>query len=338
MTNPLVSIITPTYNHAQFIADCIQSVIDQTYTHWEMIIVDDGSTDQTLSIARAKALNDSRIQVFTQENIGIFRLKETYNFALSKTSGSYIAVLEGDDVWTKHKLEWQVLAMESQPLSVLSWGKAYSATIDLSANYQLYPLGTHSMEVYNNCPLYEASKQLIFGCFIPALTVMVRREALLRIGGFIQLHRLPLVDLPTWQQLSLIGTFVFVPEVLGKWRIYPHQVTKTHAIEMVEGFHLLASDFLTQCQPLGLFSSDTARQIRVHFNKMRVITYSRSGRYKLIRRDFQGARRDYIQSMFRFGWREPLWKLRSLIGFLFSWLQCDIESVARFFGRVSYKP
>jgi len=96
---PLVSVISPTYNHGRYITDCIESVQNQTYTNWEMIIVDDGSSDNTLETAKALAQQDNRIKVFTQENIGIFRLGETYNFALSKASGKYTAILECDDIW-----------------------------------------------------------------------------------------------------------------------------------------------------------------------------------------------------------------------------------------------
>ena len=110
--HPLVSIITPTYNHEKYIAECIISVQNQIYSNWEMIIVDDGSTDRTYEIAKELASNDSRIKVFTQENKGIFKLAETYNLALQKSVGSLIAVLEGDDVWLPKKLVLQVQEFE----------------------------------------------------------------------------------------------------------------------------------------------------------------------------------------------------------------------------------
>lgn len=337
MEHPLVTVITPTYNHEGYISDCIQSVLNQTYPHWEMIIVDDGSTDNTLETAKKLASHDPRIKVFTQPNVGIFRLGETYNFAVSVSSGKYLAVLEGDDVWESSKLELQVNAMEKQPEAVLCWGKAYSSTADLTSNYKLYPLADKNLSVYNNTPLYEAAKHLVLGCFIPALTVMVRRDALQSIGGFLQVQRLPLVDLPTWQQLSLMGRFIYIPVVLGQWRIYPNQVTKTYLVELVEGFHRLAADFFAQCKPLGIFHEHDFRAISKHYMRMRVINYSRSGRYKLIRSDFRGARHDYLKSIFCFGTYEPGWKLRSLIGIIFSLFHANIEGFAHLLGRVSYR-
>ncbi len=90
VTQPLVSIITPTYNHEKFIGTCIESVLKQTYQNWEMIIIDDGSTDKTGFIV-AK-YNDNRIRYVKQENVGIWKLKGTYNKALNMSSGNLIAL------------------------------------------------------------------------------------------------------------------------------------------------------------------------------------------------------------------------------------------------------
>lgn len=92
IASTLISIITPTYNHEKYISDCILSVQQQTYSNWEMIIVDDGSTDNTFQVANEIAKIDNRIRLYTQKNIGVFRLGETYNFALSKAEGKYIAI------------------------------------------------------------------------------------------------------------------------------------------------------------------------------------------------------------------------------------------------------
>ena len=67
-----VSVVVTCYNHEKYIADCIESVLNQTYSNWEMIIIDDGSTDATFTIAEKYAGKDNRIQAYTQKNIGIF--------------------------------------------------------------------------------------------------------------------------------------------------------------------------------------------------------------------------------------------------------------------------
>ena len=340
MSLPLVSIITPTYNHQSFISDCIRSVQQQTYTNWEMIIVDDGSTDDTLSNAQSLAKEDNRLKVFTQNNIGIYRLAETYNFALEKSKGKYIAVLEGDDVWLPEKLAIQVQTMETKEQAVLCWGKAFRTT-DVSNNLDLYPteeIESQFGDDLRNSPIMSASIDLLFHRFyFPALTVFIRKQALTQIGGFLQSNSLPLVDLPTWVELSTQGTFEYIPEPLGKWRINSNQITKTLTVEMYAGFYKLTIDFFKKYQAIFISQGITLPKINKHYRKLFVISYSRSGRYKLIRRDFKGARKDYLKSIFKFGLNEPIWKLRSLVGIVFSLIHSDIEAFTKKIGRVSYK-
>jgi len=340
MNAPLVSIITPTYNHQLYIADCILSVLQQSYSNWEMIIVDDGSTDATLSIAKSFADNDTRIKVFTQKNVGIYRLSETYNFALANSAGDYIAVLEGDDVWLPQKLELQVKAMESNQSAVLCWGKAYRTT-DVTNDTDLYPttdiIAKFKTEFCNN-PIMSASINLLFHRFyFPALTVFIRRKQLDQIGGFLQNHHLPLVDLPTWVELSTLGEFVYIDQPLGKWRINSNQITKTLTVEMYVGFYNLTVEFFNNNKALFGLQGVTLTEIEKHYRKLFVVIYSRSGRYKLIRKEFAGARKDYLKSIFGFGLNEPVWKIRSLVGLLFSLFHADIETFTKKLGRASYK-
>lgn len=104
--NDLVSILTPTYNTEKFIRATIESVQNQTYNNWEMILVDDASTDQTVSVIEEFAQNDSRIKLFKLEkNSGNGFAR---NVALEKASGKYIAYLDSDDLWRSDKLEKQV--------------------------------------------------------------------------------------------------------------------------------------------------------------------------------------------------------------------------------------
>lgn len=109
---PLVSINMAAYNAARFLPTTIESVLQQTYTNWELIIIDDGSTDKTFEILRS--FSDPRIKVIThEENKGVV---ETRNNALKHSSGTYIAILDSDDIWKdKEKLTKQVEYMEAHP-------------------------------------------------------------------------------------------------------------------------------------------------------------------------------------------------------------------------------
>ena len=112
--NELVSIIIPTYNTEKFIGDTLQSVQNQTYQNWEMILVDDASTDRTVSVIEEFAKNDSRIKLFKLEkNSGNGFAR---NIALEKASGKYIAYLDADDLWFPEKLEKQIQFLKANNL------------------------------------------------------------------------------------------------------------------------------------------------------------------------------------------------------------------------------
>ena len=108
--NALVSIITPTYNSAKFIAETIQSVQNQTYQNWEMIIVDDGSSDETVTLVLKIITNDSRIKLIPlHKNYGSGFARDK---ALENANGNYIAFLDSDDLWKPNKLEKQLQFMK----------------------------------------------------------------------------------------------------------------------------------------------------------------------------------------------------------------------------------
>ncbi|WP_281231275.1 glycosyltransferase family 2 protein [Flavobacterium gelatinilyticum] len=112
--NELVSIIVPAYNTKNFIRQTIESVQNQTYTNWEMILADDASTDQTVSIIEEFSQKDSRIKLFKlPQNRGNGFAR---NFALEKATGKYIAYLDADDLWFPEKLEKQIHFLKSNDL------------------------------------------------------------------------------------------------------------------------------------------------------------------------------------------------------------------------------
>lgn len=120
MSVPKISIITPTFNHEKYITECIESVVRQTYPNWEMIIIDDGSTDGTPDII--KRYNDSRIIYIRKDHKGIDNLVDSYNRALKISNGEFILILEGDDYIPANRLEIQLLTFKDRKV-VFSHGK-----------------------------------------------------------------------------------------------------------------------------------------------------------------------------------------------------------------------
>jgi glycosyltransferase involved in cell wall biosynthesis len=336
--HPLVTIITPTFNHAGFIAECIQSALDQTFTDWEMLIINDGSTDNTAEIAARIASSDPRITLYNQQNIGIFRLAESYNFALQHAKGKYITILEGDDIWEPDKLSRQVFALENNLSAVMAWSSSRQVNIDQSQIFTVSPeLKSSDVDLFTNTPVGRFLDILLFRNCIPALTACIRKDALMKIGGFQQGYGLPLVDLPTWQVLCTQGTFIYDAEPTGRWRVYPGQTTKTHLVKIFSGFYALSLDNFRK------FSADSKlsftvnqKDIKIHFDKVMIMAFAREGRYLLIKKKFKEARKSYIKAIFSKG-GEYVWKLRALVGLLLSLFHLDVEGLAKLLNRPSYK-
>ena len=113
---PLVSIIMPAYNSAAYLSSAITSVLQQRYQHWELLIVDDASKDETAAIATTFTVKDKRISLFKhKQNKGV---AEARNLALKKASGQFIAFLDSDDVWYPEKLVLQIQFMQSENATI----------------------------------------------------------------------------------------------------------------------------------------------------------------------------------------------------------------------------
>ena len=113
--NNLVSIITPAYNAEKYIKDTIESVIAQTYTNWEMIIVDDASVDNTKNIIKSYQEKDERIKLISlNTNQGVANARNT---AIVNAKGQYIAFLDADDFWDKEKLSKQIEFMQNNKIA-----------------------------------------------------------------------------------------------------------------------------------------------------------------------------------------------------------------------------
>lgn len=206
-SSPLITVLTTTYNHERFIGHCIRSVLSQTFTDWEQVIVDDGSTDSTERMI--SQFDDVRIRYIRQEHVGIGRLSETYNQGLKMARGRFIAVLEGDDMFPRQKLALQANSLNDD--AVLSFGRY------LMVNEKRRYLGRFPLKSEQVLRKTDWLKTLLFSCPIVSATVMIKKDALEKIGGFIQPFGVNAVDQATYLELALLGRFKFIDEVLGIW-------------------------------------------------------------------------------------------------------------------------
>ncbi|MEM9091728.1 MAG: glycosyltransferase family A protein [Cyanobacteria bacterium P01_F01_bin.53] len=167
---PLVSIIIPSYNSENTVLATVESVLQQTLKDFEIILINDGSTDGTLALLNA--INDPRLRIFSFENGGLATAR---NRGIQRATGDYLTFLDADDLWTPDKLEKQVNALQQAPGA----GVAYSWTRSMDSSGELfYDANADSFtgDVY---------AQLLLGNFITSgSNIMVTKEAAASVGLF----------------------------------------------------------------------------------------------------------------------------------------------------------
>ncbi len=321
---PLVSIITPTYNHEKFIGTCIESVVNQTYENWEMIVIDDGSTDKTGSIVAS--FDDKRIIYIKQENLGVWKLNKTYNKALNLSKGDLIAILEGDDAWPSYKLEEQVKIFNNHKI-VLSWGRKNT----INEKNEIISFDSQSLKKFINMPQKEVTKNLIISNFIQACTAVIDRNALLSIGGFLQYENTPYVDYPTFLELSLKGKFYPSDRILGYWRKHKAQVTTEQQTEMNKSL-MSSIEFYDKLNHKLKKSLKFELNDKIRYNeKMLNDQTAVSARLALIEGNKEDAK-NYFKNIFKNGNLKI--KIQSLLGIICSLLDKDLE----WFAIITCKP
>jgi glycosyltransferase involved in cell wall biosynthesis len=221
-----VTIVTPTYNAAPYVRQCVQSVLAQTFTDWEMVVADDGSSDGTPDLV--ESFRDPRVRCLRLPHRGLRSLADTYNAALAASTGELIAVLEGDDCWPSDKLAVQVAGF-ADPAVQLSWGAGW----DVDSHGRFLKLSRTAATDGSTTRIENPSlfRELLGDdVLVPAISVMARRAALQRIGGFRQDGTNHYVDLPTWLHLLAAnpGVTLYHAHVLGHWRRHSAQVTNLH--------------------------------------------------------------------------------------------------------------
>lgn len=156
----LVTVIVPTYNCEKYIKETIESILKQTYSNFEILVIDDCSTDSTLDVINS--LNDKRITVLVNEKQSGAAFSR--NRGISNARGKYIAFLDGDDIWRKTKLEDQVSFMETN-------GYSFSCT-----NYDEIDENSNPLGVVVSGPKVVSHKSFIKSDYIGCLTVMYKKD------------------------------------------------------------------------------------------------------------------------------------------------------------------
>jgi len=198
----LVSVVVPCYNGGRFVAEAVQSVLDQSHAAVEIIVVDDGSTDNSPDIL---ATFGNKIRVIRQENHG---LSDARNVGIESSRGTYLAFLDADDYWDHTFVEKMVSALDNSSAAI-----AYCGWKNLGLNG---PRGEPFIP-----PDYEAEEKveslLRYASLWPVHAAMLKRSILEEAGGF-DTHLPACEDYDLWLRLAVKHRIVRIPEVLAYYR------------------------------------------------------------------------------------------------------------------------
>ncbi len=208
---PLVTVVIPTYNTARYLREAIDSVLAQTYSPVELVVVDDGSTDETPALVRAYA---NRLRYHRQENRGF---ANALNTGIRLAHGEWIAWLSADDAFLPPKLERQVHHLSHHPEIAVSY----------TAYYEINESGRRLREVRVRPPYdnHVTPRHLLDCCYVNGSTCLFRRHVF-ETSGFFDERLGPSADWEMWMRIAHGFRFGYWPEPLVCYRVHPHMTSR----------------------------------------------------------------------------------------------------------------
>jgi glycosyltransferase involved in cell wall biosynthesis len=270
---PFVSVIIPTYNRVELLRETLLSVLSQTFQDYEILVIDDGSTDNTHVMVQN--LN-SAIRYFYQENQGTAPARNT---GIGYATGDWLAFLDSDDLWKPQKLARQVAELKR------SQNQWIYCDVDLFDQKTRTVQGTYHQRILKPYQGWVA-KELLLGDFIPALSTLVHRDVFKEVGLFNSsewFHE----DWEMWLKIASKFPISYVPETLGVYRQHQNKSQSQPLAQLVNN-HEGIIDRAVQFAP-AVYSR--------YQKKAKSVNYQRIARMMLVNNEFSEARKLLLKSI-----------------------------------------
>lgn len=273
--SPLVSVIIPTYNHAHFLREALESVCAQTYTNWEAVVINNHSEDNTIEIV--ESFNDPRIRLENFRNNGVIAASRNRGIALAR--GKYLAFLDSDDLWFPEKLACCITRLEGG--------------CDLVCHgLRWFGNGREQDKFYGPAHRATFTALLDRGNCIATSATVVRKDLVVSVGGVSEEQEIITAeDYHLWLKLARAGAKIdFINQVLGGYRL--HSANTGTAIRQAKAVKHVVEDFYPEKQSRSLRD-----RIRVRF-RYGIIDYG-SGRSMQANDQFFAAWPYFLRSLVR---------------------------------------
>lgn len=209
----MISVVMPTYNASKFVGEAVESILNQTYKEFELIIVDDGSTDNTVEIVNRYAQQDNRIRFFKAEHGGASRAR---NIAIEAVKYPWIAIMDADDIALPQRLEKQINAARANP-KVVAWGAAVHHMNSEGKILSVSTLGPKTEEDF-----YKMRQEgHVVNLNHP--TALLNKEIVLKVGGYNPDFLAE--DLELLDRMAQYGPILATPEPLVLYRVHSQSIS-----------------------------------------------------------------------------------------------------------------
>jgi len=276
---PKVSVIVPTFNRAHFLAETLQSVITQSFSDFEIMVIDDGSTDNT-----AEIVSVFPVRYFCQNNQGAPAAR---NKGFELTESEYIVFLDSDDSLLPHALEKGVEILDQHAKAGFSYGQAYL----MDQGGRIFGLRKpRSPRASGLRSGLDEIRELVYGCRIPSPTVMVRRSSLEEVGVYDPSFNTGSQDFDLWVRLAKKYSVGYIAEPLAKYRVHSNTISGIRRREEVEQSNSRILDSIFSGLDIGpTFSKQRASAYSYLHFRMAMGAYSDQ--------DMQAARRYLLKTL-----------------------------------------
>lgn len=207
---PFFSVVIPLYNKEDFIESTLNSVFNQSFTNFEVIIVDDGSTDNSLQ--KVEKFDDRRLSIYKQQNQGASVAR---NFGIDQASSEYIALLDADDLWYNNHLQELKKLIETFPKAGL-----FCMNYEINYNGDFVKPATFNFDYKNECTIIEDFFKANIINFIPSSSsVALTKEKILKVGKYNTSLRTG-QDIDLWIKIALKYSVAFNPNITMTYNIF----------------------------------------------------------------------------------------------------------------------
>lgn len=240
---PLISVILPVYNGEKFLAEAIRSVLDQSFSDFELLALNDGSTDGSLSILKNFELEDSRVKVKSRQNLGLVR---TLNELISMARGKFLARMDADDICFPSRFEQQMAYLHEHTDILVVGSEAIHINAEGLKVGRIECPQSHSeieaLLLRGHCPIFHPS-------------VMVRAEAMAAVGGYRE--EFPYAqDLDLWLRMSELGKLANLPDPLLFYRLHDGSISEYAGEKQREAAERATTEAWGRRNMVGQFHSE----------------------------------------------------------------------------------